>query len=98
MPTKGGSILWDDGTVIEPAIRVVAQRTYRVQIAGQREAREITGPFGTIVPVLANPRAAYPDLKRPERTPVEVSSRTKASRPPGDDESTKRQRPPRYPK
>lgn len=91
-------ILWDDGTVIEPAIRVVAQRTYRVQMAGQREAREITVPFDTIVPVLANPRGAYPDMKRPERTPVEVSARTKALRPPADDESTKRPRPPRYPK
>lgn len=89
-------VLYDDGAVIEPAIRVVAQRTYRVQFAKDREPREIVVPFDTIVPVLAAPRATYPDMLRPQEMPRTVSSRAKAERPRDDDEQIKRQRTRRY--
>jgi len=89
-------ILYDDGTVIEPAIRVVAQRTYRVRVGQDREPREIVVPFDTIVPVLASPRGTYPDMQRPKELPREASSRGKAERPAEDDERTKRERPKRY--
>ena len=89
-------ILYDDGRVIEPAIRVIARRTYRVQFPTQREPREIVVPFDTIVPVLASPRATYPDTLRPREMPRAASRRGKAERVTDEDESTKRQRPRRY--
>ncbi|HEV7237882.1 MAG TPA: hypothetical protein VGQ36_01475 [Thermoanaerobaculia bacterium] len=89
-------VLYDDGTVIEPAIRVLAQRTYRVRVGKDREPREIVVPFDTIVPVLASPRGSYPDMLRPKELPSEVSTRGKAERPADDDEGTKRQRSKRY--
>jgi len=89
-------VLYDDGMVIEPAIRVMAQRTYRVRIGKDREPREIVVPFDTIVPVLASPRGTYPDMLRPQELPREASSRGKAERSADDDESTKRERPRRY--
>ncbi|HEX5718786.1 MAG TPA: hypothetical protein VF179_21675 [Thermoanaerobaculia bacterium] len=62
-------VLYDDGTSIEPAIRVKAERTYRVKMVNGKEQgqmREYTVPYDAIVPVLAKPRAVYPQAKAAE--------------------------------
>jgi hypothetical protein len=64
-------VLYDDGRTIEPAIRVKAERTYQVKMvngADQGQMREYTVPYDAIVPVLAKPRAAYPQMKAAEVT------------------------------
>lgn len=61
-------VLYDDGRgTIEPAIRVKAERTYRVKMLNgkeQGEMREYTVPYDALVPVLARPRAVFPQLQQ----------------------------------
>ena len=88
---KQDLVLYDDGRgTIEPAIRVQAERTFRVKMVNgkdQGQMREYTVPYDAIVPVLANPKAVYPDAKD-----AEVTRRLKRDKPgalqgdPKDDE------------
>lgn len=64
-------VLYDDGRSIEPAIRVKAERTYRVKMVNGKDKgqmREYTVPYDAIVPVLAKPRGVYPHMKAAEVT------------------------------
>ena len=65
-------VLYDDGSgVIEPAVRVVATRTYRTtMLNGEDEGKvqEYTAPYDTIQPVLVKPKAVYPFMRDPEAT------------------------------
>ena len=60
-------VLFDDGRgVIEPAIRVVAARTYQVRMATGKDTgkvREYTVPYDAIVPILVAPKAVYPHVR-----------------------------------
>jgi hypothetical protein len=63
-------VLWDDGRgSIEPAIRVKAERTYRVKMVNGKEqgqTRDYTVPYDAILPVLAKPLGVYPSMRSPE--------------------------------
>jgi hypothetical protein len=82
-------ILYDDGRTIEPAVRVVAQRTFRVTLADGKGEREYTVPWDTIAPLLAQPRAVYPEQKGIEARRLVDRDRSSSAKPydtPNDDE------------